>query len=152
MSAPLIDSPVTLVALGGYGRQQLCLHSDIDLLILFGRSVSAKEEKFLKSLLHPLWDLRLEIGHHVRDISDLKTANPDNPEFLVSLCDARYLAGDRSLFKQLTNLCLSPRATWRASILESLQRLLEQRYNQFNATLYHLEPDIKSSPLSLIHI
>tara|TARA_B100001123_G_scaffold308557_1_gene344804 strand:- start:3124 stop:5700 length:2577 start_codon:yes stop_codon:yes gene_type:complete len=149
MSTPLIDSPVTLVALGGYGRQQLCLHSDIDLLILFGHSVSAKEEKFLKSLLHPLWDLRLEVGHHVRDLSDLRKANPDNPEFLVSLCDARYLAGDRSLFKQLTGLCLGSRATWRIPILESLQRLLERRYSQFNETLYHLEPDIKSSPGSL---
>ena len=30
------DAPVAVVAVGGYGRRQMCLHSDVDLLFLFG--------------------------------------------------------------------------------------------------------------------
>ena len=40
-------APVSIVALGGYGRRQLCLHSDIDLLVLFDGPIGAAEEATL---------------------------------------------------------------------------------------------------------
>src|SRR5215468_5530675 len=44
-----------IVALGGYGRRQLCLHSDIDVLLLFGGEIGATEEQLVRAILHPLW-------------------------------------------------------------------------------------------------
>src|SRR6476469_4777725 len=45
--AGAVSQPVAVFALGGYGRRQLCLHSDIDLLILFAETLGPVEEKFL---------------------------------------------------------------------------------------------------------
>ncbi len=143
------DAPVAVVALGGYGRRQLCMHSDIDLLFVFGTPIGAPEERFLRSMLHPLWDLRLDVGHHVRELTELEQADTDNPEFLVALLEARYLEGDAALFDLLRKLCQGPDAAWRAPMLTALGDLLEKRHGQFNRTLYHLEPDIKNAPGAL---
>ena len=42
-----------VVALGGYGRRQLCLQSDIDILLLFDGPIGAAEEGRVRSILHP---------------------------------------------------------------------------------------------------
>lgn len=143
------DIPVVLVALGGYGRKQLCLHSDIDLLLLFAEPVGSAEKQFLKSMLHPLWDLGFDVGHHLREITDLEQPDANNPEFLVSLLEARYLDGDAVLFEQLTDIYTGPEAPWRDPILKALLDLVEQRHTQFNKTLYQLEPDVKNAPGAL---
>src|SRR6476469_877050 len=62
------SQPVAVFALGGYGRRELCLHSDIDLLVLFAGAISADDERFLHAFLNPLWDLGLTLGHHVREV------------------------------------------------------------------------------------
>ena len=70
---------VAVLALGGYGRRHLCLHSDIDLLVLFGGRIGAAEERFLRAFLHPLWDLGVVVGHQVREIDDFRTARGRQP-------------------------------------------------------------------------
>src|SRR4051794_15541756 len=67
------DVPVAVVALGGYGRRHLCLHSDIDLLVVFDGTIGATEERFVHGFLTPLWDLGVVIGHQVRELADFGT-------------------------------------------------------------------------------
>jgi [protein-PII] uridylyltransferase len=86
---------VVVLALGGYGRRHLCLHSDIDLLVLFGSRI---DEEFLRAFLNPLWDLGVVVGHQVREFEEFSTLEADNPEFLLALLDARPVAGLRILF------------------------------------------------------
>ena len=140
------DTPHAVIAVGGYGRRHMCLHSDVDLLIVFDGSIGASEERFLKSMLHPLWDLRLDVGHHVRELADALTVETDNPEYLVALLDARFLAGDSGAFDEFSDACLRPGTSWQAPTLQALRELVRQRHARFSHTLYHLEPDIKDSP------
>lgn len=138
------NSPVALVALGGYGRRHLCPYSDIDLLVVFDGGVGDAEERYLRDLLHPLWDAGFVVGHQVRELAELAEPERGNPEFLVAVTDARFVAGDEALFARALDAFRTPRA--RAATLEVLSALIDARYASFNATLYQLEPDVKESP------
>src|SRR6185295_16243179 len=96
-----------------------------------------KEERLLRALLHPLWDLGIVIGHQVRELEDFKRLETDNAEFLLALLDARPVAGVRSLFDRFRTLFHT--ASTHAYILRSLLELIDQRHAAFNATLYQLE-------------
>ena len=140
-------APVAIIALGGYGRRHLCLHSDIDLLVLFGSRIGPSEERFLRSFLHPLWDLGVVVGHQVREIDEFADLETDNPEFLLALLDARLVAGTRALFDRLGSTF--HQAATHAYIVKSLVQLIQERHAKFNDTLYQLEPDVKEAPGAL---
>ena len=141
--------PVTVCAVGGYGRGLLCLHSDIDLLIVFDGTIGRPEELFVNALLQPLWDLKLTVGHHVRELPELDALEERNPEFLLAALDVRPLAGDSGLFARVAAHCRAVAPARRAHAVDALKTLLQQRYAQFNDTCYQLEPDVKNAPGAL---
>ena len=145
----LTKIPWAVLAVGGYGRRQLCLHSDIDLLLVFDGEIGAAEERFLKAVLHPLWDLKLQVGHQVRALEELHEVEADNPEFLLAVLDARPLAGANHVFERFRDLCHGAGTPWRRQALESLRQLNAQRHAHFNDTIYQLEPDLKEAPGAL---
>ncbi|HEV7838729.1 MAG TPA: hypothetical protein VGO75_11735, partial [Gemmatimonadaceae bacterium] len=138
--------PVVVCALGGYGRRALCLHSDIDLLIVFDGQIARPEERFVNALLHPLWDLKLTIGQHVRELPDFDKPDTGNPEFLLALLDARFLAGDERLCSTLTERLQGVQRETAAPVVQALLALVDDRHARFNNTFYQLEPDIKNAP------
>jgi [protein-PII] uridylyltransferase len=142
--AGFAGQPVSVFALGGYGRRQLCLHSDIDLLVLFGGPLSADDEKFLHAFLNPLWDLGLSLGHHVREVREGAGLHADNAEFQLAITDARPIAGDATLLDQFMAAASGTLAATRT--LAALRTLIAERHARFNDTFYQLEPDVKESP------
>src|SRR5262249_9111652 len=114
------------------------------LLIVFDGAVGDTEERFLRELLHPLWDAGFVIGHQVRELRELAEPDPGNPELLVALTDRRFVAGDEAVFARADDAFRTPRV--RALTLEALSALIDARYATFSGTLYQLEPDLKESP------
>ncbi len=137
-----------VLAVGGYGRQELFPYSDVDLLFLFDKEAAAKRsQEPLSELLTALWDAQLRISQSVRTISELGRLADGNSELHISLLDLRFLTGDREVYDQLAHRHL-PRffVRERKSLIRSLIRLAEDRHAEFGDTIYHLEPDIKEGP------
>jgi [protein-PII] uridylyltransferase len=139
-----LAQPAGVFALGGYGRHALCLHSDIDLLVLFAHPIGAGDERFLHGFLNPLWDLGLSVGHHVREVAEGASLPADNPEFLLALTDARSVVGDATLLDDFLGAADAAETATRT--LDALKALIAARHARFNDTFYQLEPDVKEAP------
>lgn len=137
-----------LIAIGGYGRQMLFPHSDVDLLFLHEGGAGEKDLKQkIRRFSQEMWDLKLRLSPQTRSIAECDRLDPNNLEFTIALLDARYLAGDRQLFARLHQSTI-PRLVMRESqmILNQLAEVTQARHAKFGNTVFHLEPNVKDGP------
>jgi len=85
--------PIAIVALGSYGREQLCVHSDIDLLIVYEKVDGFNSELIIEKLFYLALDSGLKLGHRVHEISDLFKASNEDITIRTSLMEARLITG-----------------------------------------------------------
>ena len=139
-----VGNRATLVAVGGYGRGELYPYSDVDVLLLLPDDADADLKNRLETLIGLFWDIGIEVGHSIRTLDECFTESAADVTVQTTLIEARRLAGDRSLFRNLqvgTRRRLDPRAFYAAKKHE-----LEQRHGKFQDTPYSLEPNCKESP------
>ena len=137
-------NPYAIIALGGYGRQEQSIHSDVDLLLLFKKNIPPKAEELIREILYPLWDIGLDIGHATRTIKDCLTLSGNNLEVLTSLLDARFICGMSNLYtemqsqlrKKIIDKKVKKITTW---LIESNQA----RHQNFGDSTDLLEPNLK---------
>ena len=134
----------TVIAVGGYGRGELCPKSDVDLLFLYGYKVDWYTEAITESILYPLWDLGFEVGHSVRNIKETIRLALSDGLIRSSLLDYRYVAGDREL------LARDSRELDKLLYYTDGDRFIDGKIAEMNArrekagsTVYLLEPNIK---------
>src|SRR5262249_47053210 len=80
----------------------------VDVLLLFDGEIAAAEERLVRAILHPLWDVRFSVGHQIRQVADFAELEIDNPEFLIALLDARAIAGDAALLDPIAGQVHAP--------------------------------------------
>jgi [protein-PII] uridylyltransferase len=59
-----------LVAVGGYGRQLVGPHSDVDVLFLCDQPEDRAVSALAESVVYPLWDLGIDISQAVRGVEE----------------------------------------------------------------------------------
>ena len=139
-------SRISLLAVGGYGRQELLPNSDIDLLILLERNNHSAHRDNIQSFITLLWDMGLKVGHSVRSIAECKPSAKHDVTILTAMMESRTILGDGSLFEKAQQK-ISPRKSWSAKSFY-LDKRQEQndRHEKSNHTEYSLEPNVKTSP------
>ena len=140
------NTSVALLAVGGYGRQELHPSSDIDILILLSEVDNPDTNERLEALLMNLWDIGLEVGHAVRTVDECVEQASNDLTIMTNLLESRFLFGDQTLFKALEEK-LSVDHIWPSDkFFAAKKQELTTRYAKYDNSSGSLEPNIKESP------
>ncbi len=144
---PLMDirkNPYAIIALGGYGRGEQCIHSDIDLLFLFEKKVPKAAGDLVREIIYPMWDMGFEMGYATRTLKDCIELALYDVEVLTALLDARFICGISFLYSKLMELLRKNFVNLKSS--KVMDRLIErnhERHMKFGDSSFLLEPNLK---------
>ncbi len=135
---------LALIAVGGYGRDELFPYSDVDILILLQEEEDDALRATLSELIAQFWDLGLDIGHSIRTIDECLNEAAGDITIQTSLLESRFITGNRELFQTLQERYREQMDTTRFFQAKTLE--MRQRHAKFEDTPYSLEPNCKESP------
>lgn len=136
---------LSVIAVGGYGRRELSLGSDIDLLFLHRGKVNPYIETMAESIMLRLWDARLIVGAATRTLRDCVRVGRGDLSTLTSFLDARFLIGDPSLHADLEREVDRLIRRDSASFIEAKLAERDRRHEQYGESLYLLQPNLRES-------
>lgn len=143
--------PVTIVAVGGYGRGELNPFSDIDILILHspkmisGNKPDPELSSITDGILYKLWDCGLKVGHAVRTVDQCIQHAKEDMQSLTGLLESRFICGSKELFQELESAvqkkCI---AGSEDKYMEMRLRDQEERREKYGNSPFLQTPNIKN--------
>jgi len=138
------DAPMTLIAIGGYGRRELFPYSDIDLLVLVADDAPDDTRTHATQWLQQCWDLQLPVSHATRTLAETVAAATSDHTIAAALLDARFICGERkhylALKKRLKHDVFGKNS--REFVAAKLDDR-DHRHEKWGDSRFMLEPNIK---------
>jgi [protein-PII] uridylyltransferase len=136
--------PLALVAVGGYGRGEMALHSDVDIAFVTPSGPTKRTAAAVERFLYLLWDLGLKVGPSIRSLDELVAAAREDHTVRTAILEARYVWGDEALFEQAE-------ARFRAEVVAgNVRAFVTEKLDERNArhvrmgdSRYVVEPNVK---------
>ena len=138
---PLYNSlPLTLVAMGSYGREELCVYSDIDLMFVYKDIKGYNIEPLISSILYLAWDAGIKLGHRTHKVEELFGASNEDITIKTAMLESRFLCGSKFLWMESEREFIKIR---KDSIDRYIELKLEERSDQALKYPLSMEPNIK---------
>jgi [protein-PII] uridylyltransferase len=134
---------IALVAVGGYGRRELCPSSDLDVVLLHRghREISKTADR----IWYPVWDEGISLDHSVRQPNEALDVAAEDLRAALGLLDARLVCGDAKLAEHLVSKAQERWAKQKPAWLGDLADRVAERHESYGDVAFLLEPDLKEA-------
>jgi len=144
LANPTTSERLLLMAVGGYGRGEMALHSDVDLAFVTSWKQTRWTESVTEEILYLLWDLGLKVSQSSRSIDEMAKMIAEDQTILTAILEARYVWGDESVYEEARARFwerVGP-AEIRAFAKQKLDER-EARHQRMGDSRYVVEPNVK---------
>ncbi|MDE3056956.1 MAG: [protein-PII] uridylyltransferase [Bacteroidota bacterium] len=134
-------------ALGGYGRYEMCPHSDFDLMVVCeNEKVKEQTVEGIQSFLHTLWDAGFDIGHSVRTLKDCLNLYQTDVDSWAAILESRFVCGSETMRDDYTDAILTELTKMRdLKFVTAIIDGINERHEKYGNSVKLLEPNIKNS-------
>ena len=132
---------MALLAVGGYGRGQLCPASDIDVVLVHSDRVDGGD--LAEALWYPAWDRGLALGYVVVTLEQAETLLAEEFEWATALLDTRLIVGNPWYKSEVDRLTAEAWTSRRDELLHQLAHSVEQRHDDRGDAASQIEPNLK---------
>jgi [protein-PII] uridylyltransferase len=137
------DTDLCVVAVGGYARREMNLHSDVDLLFLYRDALTPYVASVAERVQQWLWDAALTVGGATRTIAQTVALAREDSTVQTAVLEPRFLAGSGVLFHEFTTALRLKVFADPVRFIEDQLRNLNERHTRFGDSLYLLQPNLK---------
>jgi [protein-PII] uridylyltransferase len=136
-------SEFCVIAVGGYARREMSIHSDVDLLCLYRDHVTPYVKAVAERLQTWLWDAQVTLGGATRTLHDTIQLARGDTTVCTSLLGPRFLAGSGMLFHQFTRMVQDRLLDRPEAFIKGLIEATQLRHTRYGDSLYLLQPNVK---------
>jgi len=141
---PRLNQRCTVVAQGGYGRGELNIQSDIDLLLLYPWKANPYVETVAEIVVPALWDAGLQVGAAMRNVRECCRLAARDLKVKTALLDARFLCGDEEPYRDFEDRVVEEAwATNQPIFFKEKLKESEERHAKQGDSIYLLQPQLK---------
>jgi [protein-PII] uridylyltransferase len=144
LSNPTAAERLLLLGVGGYGRGEMALFSDVDIAFVTPWKPTAWTEQVIESMLYLLWDLGLKVGHSSRSLDEMVRVAEQDHTVRTAILEARYIWGDEALYEESRRRFWGEVVAGKAAVFvtEKLEER-EIRHKRLGDSRYLVEPHVK---------
>ncbi len=135
--------PVVLVGMGSYGREELCVYSDIDLMVVYKAIPGYNIEPLIQSMLYLAWDAGMKLGHRTHKLEELVTASNQDLTIKTAMLESRFLCGSKILWMETERELLKLHKTDKGDKKEIILQIIAANEARRTKHPMSMEPNIK---------
>jgi [protein-PII] uridylyltransferase len=139
------QSEMCVVAVGGYARREMSIHSDVDILFLYRDRMSSHIQAVAERMQYWLWDAQVAVGGATRTLAETLDLAAQDPTVATAVLAPRYLAGSGVLFHQFNQQLRAKLVPKPEKFISQQIMLLQGRHTEYGDSLYLLQPNVKES-------
>jgi len=138
-----VASETDLLAVGGYGRGELCPRSDWDLWFLLEDEPGPRVNEAIERFIYALWDINVKLGHAVRTVDESIRYMREDWKTATAAIESRLLCGNGVIYGALQKKIDAFFSRKRKAFVEAKLMEIEARHRRTGGTAFWMEPDIK---------
>jgi [protein-PII] uridylyltransferase len=144
LSNPTASERLLLMAVGGYGRGEMALHSDVDIAFVTPWKPTTFTEQVVETMLYLLWDLGLKVGQSTRSVDEMIHLASTDHTVRTAILESRYVWGDERLCDEAHGRFWVEVVAGNAQkfVTEKLEER-NQRHRRMGDSRYVVEPNLK---------